>query len=108
MVLRTEIVFRFFFVTQEDKIDQLKNEVEILKTLDHKNIIKGTSIFKFLVAMDGPQILSHHDFGCGVAAYETFSFKETRTLEIVMELCTGKENVDEELASGYSSTKNYH
>lgn len=49
-------------LVQEDKIEQLKNEVEILKTLDHKNIIK---------------------------AYETFSFKETRTLEIVMELCTG-------------------
>lgn len=45
-----------------DKIDQLKNEVEILKSLDHKNIIK---------------------------AYETFSFRESRTLEIVMELCTG-------------------
>ena len=49
-------------LVQEDKIDQLKNEVEILKTLDHKNIIK---------------------------AYETFSFRVSRTLEIVMELCTG-------------------
>jgi serine/threonine protein kinase len=49
--------------SQEDKIEQLQNEVEILKTLDHKNIIK---------------------------AYETFSFRETKTLEIVMELCTGK------------------
>lgn len=28
-------------MVQEDKIDSLKNEVEILKTLDHKNIIKG-------------------------------------------------------------------
>ena len=28
-------------MVQEDKIGSLKNEVEILKTLDHKNIIKG-------------------------------------------------------------------
>ena len=26
-----------------------------------------------------------------IKAYETFSFKETKTLEIVMELCTGKQ-----------------
>ncbi|CAB9509993.1 MAP kinase-activated protein kinase 2 (Fragment) [Seminavis robusta] len=49
-------------LVQEDKIDQLTSEVEFLKTLDHKNIIK---------------------------AYETFSFPHTKTLEIVMELCTG-------------------
>ena len=49
-------------MVNEDKIDQLKNEVEILKTLDHKNIIK---------------------------AYETFFSKQTKTLMIVMELCTG-------------------
>jgi serine/threonine protein kinase len=47
-------------VVPADKIDQLKNEVEILKTLDHKNIIK---------------------------AYETFT--ATNKLMIVMELCTG-------------------
>lgn len=49
-------------MVKEDKIDQLKNEVEILKALDHKNIIK---------------------------AYETFHSKQTKKLMIVMELCTG-------------------
>jgi len=49
-------------LVREDKIDQLKNEVEILKTLDHKNIIK---------------------------AYETFQMKTAKKLMIVMELCTG-------------------
>lgn len=49
-------------LVQDDKVEQLRNEVEILKALDHQYIIK---------------------------AYETFSFKETKTLEIVMELCTG-------------------
>lgn len=47
-------------IVPADKIEQLKNEVEILKTLDHKNIIK---------------------------AYETFT--TTNNLMIVMELCTG-------------------
>jgi serine/threonine protein kinase len=46
----------------EDKLDQLKNEVEILKTLDHMNIIK---------------------------AYETFQAPSAKRLMIVMELCTG-------------------
>ena len=49
-------------MVQEDKIDQLRNEVEILKALDHKNIVK---------------------------AYETFRDKRTKKLMIVMELCTG-------------------
>ena len=30
------------YLVPEDKIEQLKSEVDILKTLDHKNIIKGT------------------------------------------------------------------
>lgn len=46
----------------KDKIDQLKNEVECLKLLDHKNIIK---------------------------AYETFIPRNSDKLMIVMELCTG-------------------
>jgi len=45
-----------------EKVDQLKNEVEILKTLDHRSIIK---------------------------AYETFQRHDTKQLVIVMELCTG-------------------
>lgn len=49
-------------MVREDKIDQLRNEVEILKALDHKNIVK---------------------------AYETFRDKRTKKLMIVMELCTG-------------------
>mmetsp|Transcript_12390 Transcript_12390/g.27305 ORF Transcript_12390/g.27305 Transcript_12390/m.27305 type:complete len:820 (-) Transcript_12390:147-2606(-) len=49
-------------LVKEDQIDQLQNEVEILKTLDHKNIIK---------------------------AYETFQMKKHKKLMIVMELCTG-------------------
>ena len=49
-------------LVEKDKIDQLKNEVEILKTLDHKNIIK---------------------------AYETFQMRKYKKLMIVMELCTG-------------------
>jgi len=44
------------------QIDQLKNEIDILKTLDHKNIINP---------------------------YETFTVKLTKKLMIVMELCTG-------------------
>jgi serine/threonine protein kinase len=47
-------------MVQEDKIAQLKNEVEILKTLDHPNIIK---------------------------VYETFNTK--RQVMMIMELCTG-------------------
>ena len=47
-------------MVKEDKIAQLKNEVEILKTLDHQNIIK---------------------------AYETFNTK--RQIMMIMELCTG-------------------
>ena len=49
-------------MVKEDQIDQLKNEVEILKTLDHKNIIK---------------------------AYETFQMTQHKKLMIVMELCNG-------------------
>lgn len=49
-------------LVKEDQIDQLKNEVEILKTLDHKNIIK---------------------------AYETFQMKKLKKLMIIMELCSG-------------------
>jgi serine/threonine protein kinase len=49
-------------MVKEDKIDQLKNEIEILKTLDHKNIIK---------------------------AFETFQMRANKKLMIVMELCTG-------------------
>ena len=49
-------------MVKEDRIGQLKNEVEILKTLDHKNIIK---------------------------AYETFQMRKSKKLMIVMELCTG-------------------
>ena len=47
---------------KEEKIESLRNEVEILKTLDHKNIIK---------------------------AYEAFTTYKTRKLMLVMELCTG-------------------
>ncbi|GAX21469.1 hypothetical protein FisN_10Hh048 [Fistulifera solaris] len=47
---------------KEDKIDQLKNEIELLRTMDHMNIIK---------------------------AYETFQDKASKKLMIVMELCTG-------------------
>ena len=47
-------------LVEHDKLDQLKNEIEILKGLDHKNIIK---------------------------AYETY--QRHKQLEIVMELCTG-------------------
>jgi Protein kinase domain len=47
-------------MVQEDKIAQLKNEVEILKTLDHPNIIK---------------------------VYESFNTK--RQVMMIMELCTG-------------------
>jgi serine/threonine protein kinase len=49
-------------LVKEDSIDQLKNEVEILKSLDHTNIIN---------------------------AYETFQEKPSKKLMIVMELCTG-------------------
>jgi len=60
-------------MVKEDKIDQLKNEVEILKALDHKNIIK---------------------------AYETFHSKQTKKLMIVMELCTGGDLVRWTVACG--------
>lgn len=49
-------------MVQKEKIDELRNEVEILKALDHKNIVR---------------------------AFETFRNKETKKLMIVMELCTG-------------------
>lgn len=49
-------------LVEPNQIDQLKNEVEILKTLDHTNIIK---------------------------AYETYPIKSDKKLAIVMELCTG-------------------
>jgi calcium-dependent protein kinase len=45
-----------------EKINQLKNEVELLKTLDHRSIIK---------------------------AYETFQRTREKQIVIVMELCTG-------------------
>ena len=43
-------------------VEELKNEIEILKTLDHPNIIR---------------------------AYETFDFEKSNQLSLIMELCTG-------------------
>lgn len=49
-------------LVKEDQIEQLENEVSILKRLDHQNIVK---------------------------AYETFRLRHAKKLMIVMELCTG-------------------
>lgn len=49
-------------MVKEDKIDQLQNEIELLKKFDHPNII---------------------------TAHETFKLRANKKLMIVMELCTG-------------------
>lgn len=76
-----------------DKVEQLKNEVEILKALDHKNIIKAYETFY----APGPAVVADADGTMSSAHACTIKNSNNNSnnnnsngqLFIVMELCTG-------------------
>jgi len=92
-----------------EKVDQLKHEVELLKTLDHRSIIKayGTCSLQDWCDLSSPCVFSLREkrrvssqmtafvvenLYCCLLAFlhtETFQRKDTKQLVIVMELCTG-------------------
>jgi serine/threonine protein kinase len=70
---------------KEDKIDQLKNEIECVQTSSQIIFLQLVSLtfrvnFRLLRTMDHMNIIK---------AYETFQDKASKKLMIVMELCTG-------------------
>lgn len=74
---------------KEGLVDELRNEIELLKDLDHPNIVRVRVSLFFVGVQSGnePVCPSHHPDCLSNKAYETYYYREK--LSLVIELCAG-------------------